>query len=90
MQRCCHCQGRFGLVSHRYLFNRFCSKECRGTYKRRLSTAIRERASRWFSAHVAFVAFSHAGRPAKVGTPADPFAARIVKMSLNSRDRLYR
>ena len=90
MQRCCHCQGRFGLVSHRYLFKRFCSKECRGTYKRGFSTAIRERASRWFSAHFAFMALSHAGRPAKVRAAADPLATRIMKMSLNSPDRLCR
>jgi hypothetical protein len=90
MERCCHCQGRFGLVSHRYLRKRFCSKECLGTYKRKRAAAIRQRASRWFSAHFEFVAFSHAARPAKVRTAADPFTARIMKLSLNSPDRLYR
>ena len=90
MQRCCHCQGRFGLVSHRYLFKRFCSKGCLGTYKRRLAAAVREHASRWLSAHFAFMAFSHARRPAQVRAGTDPFAARIMKWSLNSPDHLYR
>jgi hypothetical protein len=66
MQRCCHCHGRFGLVTHRYLFKRFCSKECLGTYKRRLAAAIRERATRWLSAHFAFIDFGHFERPLKM------------------------
>jgi len=43
MHRCHHCHGRFGLVSHRYLFKRFCSKTCVGRYKRKLAVAIGER-----------------------------------------------
>ena len=49
MQGCCHCQGRFGLVSHRFLFKRFCSRQCLGLHKRNLATAMEERASRWCS-----------------------------------------
>src|SRR5580704_5877328 len=65
MQRCCHCQGRFGLVSYRRLSKRFCSKDCRDSYRPNLA-AIRELASRWFSTHFAFVAFGHLERPMKV------------------------
>lgn len=90
MQRCCHCQGRFGLVSHRYLFKRFCSKECVDTRKRNLAAAIRERAIRWCSALLASVALSYIGRPAKVRAATDPLAARIMNLSLNSPDRLFR
>ena len=49
MQRCHHCHGPFGLVSHRFLFKRFCSSECVGTHRRNVATAIQERVSRWCS-----------------------------------------
>lgn len=49
MHRCCHCQGRFGLISHRFLFKRFCSSECADTHRRNLGAAIRERVSQWCS-----------------------------------------
>jgi hypothetical protein len=49
MQGCCHCQGRFGMVSHRFLFKRFCSRQCLGLHRRNLVTAMEERASRWCS-----------------------------------------
>ena len=65
MQGCCHCHGRFGLVSHRFLFKRFCSTKCVGIHKRNLATAVDERLSRWCSAlfaslsafHLASIAF---------------------------------
>ncbi len=66
MQRCCHCQGRFGLVSHRYLTKRFCSKECLGHFKRKLVDAIRKRANVWRSNFLMLFALDHAARPAKV------------------------
>jgi hypothetical protein len=66
MQRCCHCQGRFGLVSYRRLSKRFCSKDCRDSFKHDFGAAIRERASRWFASHFAFIAFGHVERPMKV------------------------
>lgn len=50
MQRCCHCHGRFGLVSHRFFFHRFCSLKCVGVYKHNLPAAIEERLSQWRSA----------------------------------------
>ena len=69
MHRCCHCQGQFGLVSHRFLFKRFCSATCVGIHKRNLATAIEERLSRWCSALLASMAFSK-------GRMSDEFAQR--------------
>jgi hypothetical protein len=46
MQRCDHCHGRFGLVSHRHHFKRFCSRRCLGGYKRGLAMAIDDCAKR--------------------------------------------
>jgi hypothetical protein len=31
--RCYQCDGRFGLIRHRFALKQFCSKECLGTYK---------------------------------------------------------
>jgi hypothetical protein len=53
MQRCAHCQGRFGLVSYRRLSKRFCTKDCRDSYKHNLAAAVRELATRWFPTHFA-------------------------------------
>jgi hypothetical protein len=57
LQRCCHCHGRFGLVSQRFLFKRFCSSTCLGIHKRNLATAIQERVSRWCSDFLTSIAF---------------------------------
>jgi len=58
MQRCCHCHGRFGLVSHRHLFKRFCSRTCLDTHKRDLAAAAWARVSHWCSALVTAVALA--------------------------------
>jgi hypothetical protein len=50
MQRCCHCHGRFGLVSHRHLFKRFCSRTCSDAHRRDLTSAIWGRLGHWCSA----------------------------------------
>jgi hypothetical protein len=57
LQRCRHCQSRFGLVSHRFLFERFCSRTCLGIHKRNLATTIEERVSRWCSDLLTSMAF---------------------------------
>ena len=46
MQRCDHCHGRFGLVSHRCYLKRFCSRKCRGRHKRKLAMAIEDQVKR--------------------------------------------
>jgi hypothetical protein len=46
MQRCDHCHSRFGLVSHRYYFKRFCSRACLGGFKCELAMAIEDHAKR--------------------------------------------
>lgn len=86
LQRCCHCHGQFGLVSHRYLFKRFCSRVCVGVYKIKLAAAIRERASRWCSVLLPPIAFGRTARPVEVPA-ASPLAARIMYLSLNSPER---
>jgi hypothetical protein len=86
LQRCCHCHGQFGLVSHRFLFKRFCSSICLGVHKIKIATAIRERASRWCSILLPPMAFGRAGRPVEVRA-VRPLAARIMYLSLNSPDR---
>lgn len=53
MQRCAHCQGQFGLVSYRRLSKRFCTKDCRDSYKHNFAAAVRGLASRWFPTHFA-------------------------------------
>ncbi len=63
MHRCHHCHGRFGLVSHRYLFKRFCSKTCAGRYKRKLAAAIGERITRWRSDLLAPIGLGDAAHP---------------------------
>jgi len=69
MHRCCHCHGRFGLVSHRFLFKRFCSSKCLGTHRRNLATAIEQRLSRWCSDFLTSLAFGK-------GRTSDEFAQR--------------
>lgn len=86
LQRCCHCHGQFGLVSHRFLFKRFCSRICLGVHKIKVATAIRERASRWCSALLLPLAFGRVARPVEVRATANPLAARIMHLSLNSPD----
>jgi len=86
LQRCCHCHGQFGLVSHRFVFKRFCSRICLGVHKIKVATAIRERASRWCSALLPPLAFGRAAQPARVRA-ASPLAARIMYLSLNSPER---
>ena len=53
MHRCEHCQGRFGLVSYRRHFRRFCSKRCLSRHRR----PVEERARRWCSHLLASVLF---------------------------------
>ena len=65
LQRCCHCDGRFGLVSHRFLFKRLCSRQCLGGHKRNLAAMIEERVSRW-CVLLTSIAFGK-GRTAAVG-----------------------
>jgi hypothetical protein len=86
LQRCCHCHGQFGLVSHRFLFKRFCSRICLGVYKIKVSTAIRERASRWCSVLLPPLAFGRAQHPAEARA-SSPLAARVMYLSLNSPDQ---
>lgn len=52
MHRCAHCHGRFGLVSHRRFFKRFCSRRCRNTYQCELIAAIEVRLRSWQGALV--------------------------------------
>jgi hypothetical protein len=58
MQRCCHCHGRFGLVTHRHLFRRFCSRKCLDTHKRDLAAAVWARVSHWGSALLTSIALA--------------------------------
>jgi len=58
MERCCHCHGRFGLVSYRHHFKRFCSRKCLDTHRRDLATAMWARVSHWFSAQVTSAALA--------------------------------
>jgi hypothetical protein len=55
MQCCDHCHSRFGLVSHRYFFKRFCSRQCLGGYKCELATAIEDHAKRGGLALLAWI-----------------------------------
>jgi hypothetical protein len=77
LQRCCHCHGQFGLVSHRLLFKRFCSRICLGVYRIKVAAAIRERVSRWCFVLPPPMGFGRAARPVEVPA-ASPLAARIT------------
>jgi hypothetical protein len=78
LQQCCHCDGRFGLVSHRFLFKRFCSRACLGAHQRDFAAAIAQRAGRWWSFLLTPMAFSHAERPMKMSAVARPLRKRTA------------
>jgi hypothetical protein len=80
MQRCCHCHGRFGLVSHRYLSKRFCSRKCLSIHKRDLHAALAERAGRWCSLLSTSITFGHADRAMKMSAVAGPLRKRTAKV----------
>jgi hypothetical protein len=75
MQRCCHCHGRFGLVSHRLLFRRFCSRQCLGIYRRNLAAAIEARVNRWFAILLAPMVFGKS----RTNEPAHGRRARVLE-----------
>jgi hypothetical protein len=52
MKRCDHCGGRFGLVSHRHLWKRFCRKRCKQKYLRNLAEKIEANRRQWFTVTV--------------------------------------
>jgi hypothetical protein len=39
-KRCHHCNGRFGLIRHRFALKHFCSKRCLDGYKTRTERRI--------------------------------------------------
>jgi hypothetical protein len=46
-QVCNHCDGRFGLVTHRWWGNKFCKKVCKDAYVRKIGLD-RDAIRRWF------------------------------------------
>jgi len=55
MHRCAHCHGRFGLVSHRRYFKRFCSRRCLNGYQRELVAAFEARLNVWHGALLGWI-----------------------------------
>ena len=45
--RCAHCGGRFGMVTHRWWGNKFCKRACKNAYLRELALG-RDKIRRWF------------------------------------------
>jgi hypothetical protein len=45
--RCAHCGGRFGMVTHRWWGNKFCKRTCKNAYLRELALG-RDKICRWF------------------------------------------
>jgi len=90
MHRCCHCHGRFGLVSYRFLFKRFCSTKCVGIHRRNLATAIDKRLSRWCSALLAPMAFLASMAFGKGGTSDESVEARLMSIPHGSSGALRR
>jgi hypothetical protein len=45
--RCGHCGGRFGMVTHRWWGNKFCKRTCKDAYLRELVLG-RDEIGRWF------------------------------------------
>jgi len=84
MQRCCHCHGRFGLVSHRYLFKRFCSRACVSGHKRRLAAATRRRISQWRSELLMSIGLGHNEAPMRAPA-AVPVRIRPARGARNPR-----
>ncbi len=48
MNRCTHCQGRFGLISHYWYRYRFCSRKCKDAYLVKRAREL-ESQRKWFS-----------------------------------------
>jgi hypothetical protein len=48
VNRCAHCGGKFGLVSHFYFGRRFCRKACREKFVARTARE-REHVFKWFN-----------------------------------------
>ena len=46
-QRCDHCGGRFGMVTHRWWGNKFCKRTCKDAYLREVMPD-RNTLRRWF------------------------------------------
>jgi hypothetical protein len=45
--RCAHCGGRFGMVTHRCWGNKFCKRTCKNAYLRELALGG-DKIRRWF------------------------------------------
>jgi hypothetical protein len=45
--RCAHCGGRFGMVTHRWWGNKFCKRTCKNAYLREIAVG-RDKICRWF------------------------------------------
>jgi hypothetical protein len=49
MKRCDFCGGRFGLISHRHLWKRFCRKRCKENYLTTQAQKIEAHRRHWFT-----------------------------------------
>jgi hypothetical protein len=49
MNRCHYCAGRFGLISHRHLWKRFCRKHCKENYLTAQARKIEATRRQWFT-----------------------------------------
>jgi hypothetical protein len=49
MKRCHHCGRRFGLISHRHLWKRFCRKRCKENYLTAQARRIEATRRQWFT-----------------------------------------
>jgi hypothetical protein len=49
MKRCDHCGGRFGLVTHRFFFKRFCRKRCKKNHLAALAEKFVSARRQWIA-----------------------------------------
>jgi hypothetical protein len=59
--RCDHCRGRFGMVTHRWWGKKFCNRTCKGAYLSELALS-RERIRSWVRSlcgNIAFITWCH-------------------------------